>query len=88
MAGSFVTSKSRPSDFDGCWVPGGVDWARLDPPLRSFKQRRAAQKAWCGGELFPADFPADASMQTYFVFLQKDKNGNPKGIVAIDPGTS
>lgn len=86
LNGSFATRKYRPRDFDGCWDSRNVDWARLDPELRTFQDRRAAQKRRYGGELFPADFIARPPHTTYLQFFQIDKDGNPKGIVSVDPG--
>jgi len=53
----------------------------------TFAQRRAAQKRKYGGELFPADWPADAHGTSFLHFFQRDRtNGRPKGIIAIDLG--
>ena len=87
--GSFVTDKQRPSDFDGCWEPHGVDGRKLDPVLLTFANGRQAQKLKYGGELFPASWQAEATppWRTFLEFFQNDKNtGNKKGIVAIDLG--
>ena len=54
-----------------------------DPVLLDFKNKRAAQKAKYGGELFPASISADG-YRTYLEFFQIDRNGKEKGIVAID----
>ena len=63
----------------------GVDPVKLDPVLLKFENRRAAQKAKFGGELFPAHFRADALGRTYLDFFQTDKTtGALKGIIAID----
>jgi hypothetical protein len=83
--GSFVTDKPLPGDYDGCWELRGTDLAMLDPVLQDFSNRRAAQKAKYGGELFPASGRADAAGHTFLDFFQIDKNtGAPKGIIAID----
>jgi len=85
--GGFVTTKERPADFDGCWEVDGVDLARLDPVLMTFANRRAAQKRKYGGELFPADWPADAHGTSFLLFFQRDRaTRRPKGIIAIDLG--
>ena len=85
--GSFVTAKSAPADFDGCWEVDGVDLTQLDPVLMTFAQRRAAQKRKYGGELFPADWSADAHGTSFLQFFQRNRaSGRPKGIVAIDLG--
>jgi hypothetical protein len=84
--GSFVTAKPDPGDFDGCWETGGVDPARLDPVLMTFDRGRQAQKAKYGGELFFADAAADPAGTRFVDFFQRDRTGQPKGIVALDPG--
>lgn len=82
--GSFVTSKEVPGDFDGCWEPEGVDVESLDPVLLDFSNKRAAQKAKYGGELFAAGSVADVAGRTFLEFFQKDRAGNAKGIIAFD----
>src|SRR6266542_2997918 len=83
--GSFVTAEEAPGDFDGCWEVDGVDLARLDPVLKTFANLRAAQKRKYGGELFPADAPADLDGTNFLNFFQRDRaTGAPKGILAID----
>ncbi len=60
--GSFVTAKEAPHDFDVCWEMAGVDFNlldQLDPVLLDWRNRRAAQKAKFGGELFIAESAAD-----------------------------
>jgi hypothetical protein len=85
--GSFVTHKLIPGDFDACWDANGVDMALLQaiaPVLLKFDAKRAAQKAEYGGEFFPAGWPADSSGTLFLEFFQRDRDGNPKGIVAIN----
>lgn len=85
--GGFVTAKEAPGDFDGCWEVDGVDLARLDPVLKTFTNLRAAQKRKYGGELFPADAPADLDGTNFLRFFQRDRlTRTAKGIVAIDLG--
>jgi hypothetical protein len=85
--GSFVTAKETPGDFDGCWEVDGVDLARLDSVLKTFSNLRAAQKLKYGGELFPADAPADADGTNFLRFFQRDRlTGAAKGIVVLDLG--
>ena len=90
LDGSFVTAKAMPNDFDACWEPTGVDLNRVDqlePALLDWSQRRAAQKAAFGGELFIANAVADPRGTTYLDFFQRDRlTGAPKGIIAIDLG--
>jgi hypothetical protein len=84
LDGSFVTSKECPNDFDGCWIPVGVDPKKLDPVLLDFNNRRATQKAKFRGELFPALAIADQIGTPFVQFFQRDKStGEAKGIVAI-----
>ena len=83
--GSFVTAKEHPGDFDGCWEASNVDPLLLDPALMDFSDRRRAQKSRFGGELFPADLPADPEGTQFLDHFQRDKHTRePKGIVAID----
>jgi hypothetical protein len=84
--GSFVTAKEEPGDFDACWEMAGVDPDVLDPVLLTFANRRAAQKARFGGELFPAEWGADPHGTRFLDYFQHDKmTGEHKGIVALDP---
>lgn len=85
LDGSFVTSKENPRDFDACWESAGVVLDRLDPELQEFGDDRAVQKARYGGELFPADWPAQADGTTFRNLFQRDHiTKRPKGIIAID----
>jgi hypothetical protein len=87
--GSFVTSKIIPGDFDACWDTSGVDMNKLKsiaPNLLNFTDKRAAQKSHYRRELFP--WSKDQKAGTRFLeFFQIDKEGNPKGIIAIDLGS-
>ena len=69
--GSFITTKDVPGDFDACWEVDGVELAHLDPVLLTFANRREAQKRKYGGELFPADWAADAMGTNFLHFLSK-----------------
>ena len=83
--GSFVTAKENPGDFDGCWESEGVSLKALDPVLRDFSEARRAQKERFGGELFPADAPADPNGTRFLAYFQREREtGEPKGIVKID----
>lgn len=82
--GSFVTAKVEPGDFDGCWEVDGVDPGKLDPVPLTFSNRRAAQKAKYRGELFLAGAGADPAGTRFLEFFQHDKDGNAKGIIALD----
>jgi hypothetical protein len=87
LNGSFSTNKPYPNDFDLCWDDQGVDLItlqKLEPIFFNFSNKRAAQKAKYGGEFFPANAQADEKGRTYLEFFQQDREGNPKGIIAID----
>ncbi len=87
IGGSFATNKEFPGDFDACWADEDVDLVKLkelDPVLLDFKNHRSAQKAKYGGELFPASSIASSDKKTFLEFFQKDRDGNPKGVIAID----
>lgn len=85
LNGSFVTDKPFPNDFDACWEREGVniDYLRKNAPniLNFFDSR--SQKAKYKGEIYPSDQPIDEAIIT-LDFFQQDRNGNPKGIIAID----
>ena len=85
--GSFVTAKELPGDFDGCWETAGVDLNMLEglaPVLLDTRAPRQAQKQAYGGELFPADYPADWQGRPFLTFFQHSRDGTPKGIVVLD----
>jgi hypothetical protein len=87
LNGSFVTGKEVPGDFDACWEARGVDPGLLDPVLLEFGDRRAAQKAQYGGELFPAEVAAEPGGIWSVDYFQRDlATGGAKGIIAIDLG--
>lgn len=84
-AGSFVTAKEDPADFDACWDADGVDLDRLDPVFSDFSDDRRAQKERFGGELFPADAPADHVGTPFIDFFQRNRASDQrKGIIEID----
>ncbi len=86
LDGSFVTSKELPGDFDACWNEDNVEISKLNKILKTFDNRRAAQKARYKGEFFPATFIAEPISGDIFLdFFQKDKNtGKPKGIIHLN----
>jgi hypothetical protein len=86
IGGSFATNKEFPGDFDACWDTTNVNFRILidiEPVLLDLSNNCSAQKAKFGGELFPADKPTYLSGETHLDFFQKDRDGNPKGIVSI-----
>jgi len=90
LDGSFATTNEVPNDFDDCWEMASVDFDLLDtyaPILLDWSQRRTAQKATFGEELFIAESATDPWGTPYFEFFQRDRNsGEPKCIVAINLG--
>lgn len=83
LDGSFTTGKPHPEDFDGCWDSAGVDLSKLDPVLKMFANKRAAQKAKFFGEMFPADWE-NTPGSTFLDFFQIEKfSARPKGIIRI-----
>jgi len=85
--GSFTTAKPHPEDFDGCWEHAGVDLARLDPVLKTFANKRAAQKRKYLGEMFPAALENEPGVSFLALFQIEKFSGLPKGIlrVSLDP---
>lgn len=84
--GSFVTTKEIPGDFDACWDRNGVDIPKLISQYSTivdFDDDRKNQKTLYFGEFFPANTITDGGLP-FIAFFQKDKNGNPKGIVQIN----
>jgi hypothetical protein len=85
-----VTPKDHPGDYDACWDTEGVDidlLARIEPALLNFTGVRAAQRAKFRGEFFPAIMQERSSGQMFLEFFQADKDGNAKGVVALDLGS-
>ena len=62
----------------------GVDFDVIDEVLLTFEAGRRAQKAKYRGELFPAAAAADPLGTLFRDFFQRDRDGNPKGIIVID----
>ena len=83
LDGSFTTGKPHPGDFDGCWDHSGMDFSKLDPVLKAFGAKQAAQKAKYFGELFPAHAPTAPGL-SFLQFFQIEKfSQRPKGILRI-----
>jgi len=84
LNGSYVTGKPVPGDYDACWDPDGVDFAKLDTVFDDFDNGRAAQKARFGGEFFPSTVIEAGNGGTFAEFFQIDRfTGKKKGILAI-----
>ena len=86
--GSFVTSETRPQDYDACWEDDGItlgDLKSIDPVLYNLAIGSSEQKNRYGGDIFPASYPADEAGNNYLDFFQFDTRTNVrKGIIAID----
>jgi hypothetical protein len=74
IGGSFISAKEEPNDFDAYYDNFGLDFDLLDP---LFVEGIDSQSDVFCGELFPTI--------GYDRFLQTDKVGNPRGVVALDP---
>lgn len=74
IGGSFISAKEQPQDFDAYYDNFGMDFDILDP---LFVEDIDLQEQVFGGELFPT--------LGYDRFLQTDRSGNPRGVVALDP---
>lgn len=74
IGGSFVTSKELPNDFDAYYDDFGLDFNILD---HLFVNERDYQSEIFGGELEPT--------VGYDSFLRRDRAGNSRGVVALDP---
>lgn len=87
IGGSFVSRKAEPKDFDICWEDEKVDFeilSNLDINLLDAgRNKRLLQKRIYGGEIFPASAYAN-DYDTFLEYFQKDRNGNTRGIIAID----
>ncbi len=62
-----------------CWDGRGVKAALLDPILITGGSRRAVKSKYLG-DIFPLPHPDGG---TYLEFFQLDRDGEPKGIIAI-----
>lgn len=83
LDGSYVTAKSIPGDYDGCWDPAGMVRAKLDPVFLDFSNKRQAMKNRFGGEFFPSN-ASNTPTQTFPDFFQIEKfTGQAKGILLI-----
>jgi hypothetical protein len=74
IGGSFISAKVEPRDFDAYYDNFGLDFEQLDA---LFVENTDSQQDVFRGELFPTI--------GYDRFLQTDKEGNPRGVVALDP---
>jgi hypothetical protein len=83
--GSFVTSRAKPKDWDGCWDPVGVVPSLLDPDFLDFsKDGRARMKMKYMADLFPSSLTEVASGLVFLNYFQQSRGGDPKGVVILD----
>lgn len=88
LDGSFVSAKPVPGDYDACWEPQGMDFAKLDPVFGDFDNGRANQKTKFKGEFFPSTMIAADIGRAFVEFFQVDRfTGKRKGILSIAVGT-
>ncbi len=80
-----MTRQSKPNDLDACWETRGVQLGKLDPVLKTFDAKRAAQKLRHQGGYSHLTGQRIRLAHDFSTFFQIDKTmGQPKGIVAID----
>src|SRR5712671_3400810 len=77
LDGSFVTEKTHPNDFDGCWDATNVRVALLDPVLLDFDNERAAQKQKYRGEMFISKWMELRNRCLPRVFSTREADGTP-----------
>ena len=86
--GSFVTKKLIPNDIDVCWDRSGVDLYRLEIVhpvfIDDYTPGRQKQKAKYGCEFFMAQWIDRGSGKPFLDLFRQDRDGNPKGILAIN----
>jgi hypothetical protein len=84
IAGSFITTKPEPNDFDCIIV---LDPAIVGRPLRPFEynlvSRHMARRLF-GGDVVPA-LDNSMALQQYLEFFQTARDGKRIGIVEIQP---
>ena len=82
VAGSFVTDKSEPNDFDAIMV---LDPAMVNQTLRpreyNLVSRKMARRIYGGDVLAAVD--GSASLAKYLKFFQTNRAGEPVGVVEI-----
>ena len=82
--GSFVTGKKEPNDIDGCWEYNElVDINILDP---IFLGDRFGMKKKYGLDFFIANIIEAGSGLPFPKFFQKNRYGEPKGIIVVKLG--
>ena len=84
--GSFTTIEDNPSDIDGCWVPNkDVDMNIIDPVFRDPESPQKKMREKYGVDLLIVGFDVGrVDTQPIAEFLQRDRDGNAKGILLIE----
>jgi len=83
--GSFITDQAEPADVDGCWdVDEQIRVEALDPVLLDFSGQRQAMKEKYGVDFFIANTIELGSGMPFVEFFQLNRDGHPKGILAIE----
>ncbi len=82
LAGSFVTAKAEPGDWDGCWEEAGVRVVRL--PKEIAQGNRLMMEAHYGGELYRAH-DITITGENFVIFFQHNRAMQSVGIVALNP---
>jgi hypothetical protein len=84
LNGSFVTGKKEPNDIDGCWEYHDlIDIKILDPV---FLGDRKEMKNKYGLDFFIANIIEAESGLPFPKFFQKNRDGDPKGILVVNLG--
>ena len=85
--GSFVTSKKKPNDIDGCWeYTNAVDTSILDDVFLSHTRQDAKIKY--GLDFFISNVIEAGSGLPFPRFFQVNRDGEPKGIIVVHFGGS
>jgi hypothetical protein len=74
IGGSFVTTKEKPNDIDGCFDGMSIDIGLLDPIFNDLDEQQAR---------FGCELRSDW-MSAFQGFLQKNRDGEAIGIVALN----
>jgi hypothetical protein len=84
VAGSFVTTKAEPNDFDCIVVlDASIVGRTLTPFQYNLVSRKIARRMF-GGDIMPA-LDGSAALAQYVEFFQTSRDGRRMGIVEIEP---
>lgn len=90
LDGSFTSNKLEPEDVDGCWSMIGVNPNKLDKRFwdfengEEFKKNRSELKELFGIDFYIAENLEAESGKPFPIFFQRDRYGEPKGMIRID----